>query len=73
MEGHSTNYLWPPMVACREVMVGSLRIFPFGGQRQSVTKMIERYDQSSPSAVWRPRLWAIEGEALRGGTGLKAV
>ena len=33
-------------------MVGfPLRIFLFDGQRQSVTRMIERYDQSSPSAM----------------------
>jgi len=40
------------MLACRKVIVGlPLRIFLFEGQRQSVTRMIERYDQSSPSAT----------------------
>jgi len=40
------------MLACQEVIAGFLlRIFLFDEQRQSVTRMIERYDQSSPSAT----------------------
>ena len=48
LEDHNADYLWPR----RSLARGSwLRIFPLEAVRQSVTRMIESSDQSSPSAV----------------------
>lgn len=71
LEDRSTDYLWP-----RCPLVGkswdSLNIL-LDRQRQSVTRMIERYDQRSPSVVCRPRLWATGADVSLKRTESKAV
>ena len=63
------------MLACQEVIFdGSApKVSRADRRRQSVTRRIAGYDQTSPSVAHRQRLWAIVKEHFRKRVKAKAV